>query len=111
MVDLRVTTAADETPRPADAQAARRRRKEIFDKVYGFRVGVSFPLVLLVLWDRVVFITGTRLIPTPAQVGPRMYVFPFGGSYDDAYSRTVLLHMSKSLHAVYGGFFPAPSLG
>ena len=67
--------------------------------------------MLLVLWDRVVFITGTRLIPSPAQVGLMMYDFTFGGIYDDAFSGTILLHMWKSMQRVYGGFFLAALLG
>ena len=55
--------------------------------------------------------TGTRLVPSPRQVGVMMYDFAFGGIHDDAFSGTILTHLSKSMERVYGGFALAAVLG
>ena len=54
---------------------------------------MGFPLVLILLWDRAVAITGTRLVPSPREVAVMMYDFSFGGVYDDAFSATILTHI------------------
>ena len=74
-------------------------------------LGVSFPILLIVLWDRAVAMTGTPLVPAPWQVAIMMYDFAFGGIYDDAFSATILLHLWKSVERVYGGFLLAALLG
>ena len=74
-------------------------------------LGAGFPLLLILIWDRAVAITGTRLIPSPYQVAVMMYDFSFGGIYDDAFSGTILIHIWKSMQRVYGGFFLAASIG
>lgn len=74
-------------------------------------LGLAFPLLLIVVWDRVVAWTGTPLVPSPWQVAVMMYDFSFGGIYDDAFSATILLHLWKSVERVYGGFFLAAALG
>jgi NitT/TauT family transport system permease protein len=74
-------------------------------------LGVGFPLLLIALWDRAVAISGTRLVPSPRDVGVMMYDFSFGGIYDDAFSGTILTHVWKSMTRVYGGFFLAALIG
>ena len=56
------------------------------------------------LWHQLVVMTGTRLVPTPYQVGLMMYDFAFGGIHDDAFSGTILTHLLASMQRVYGGF-------
>jgi NitT/TauT family transport system permease protein len=88
------------------APAAPRRRRSL-DKARAIALGAGFPLLLILLWDRAVALTGTRLIPSPRQVAVMMYDFSFGGIYDDAFSGTILIHLWKSMQRVYGGFFLA----
>ena len=76
-----------------------------------FALGAGFPILLILVWDRTVAITGTRLIPSPYQVAVMMYDFTFGGVYDDAFSGTILTHVWKSVQRVYGGFFLAALIG
>jgi NitT/TauT family transport system permease protein len=80
-------------------------------KLRAIALGLAFPLLLIVVWDRVVAWTGTPLVPSPRQVAVMMYDFSFGGIYDDAFSATILLHLWKSVERVYGGFFLAAALG
>jgi NitT/TauT family transport system permease protein len=87
------------------APAAPRRRS--LDRARAIALGAGFPLLLILLWDRAVALTGTRLIPSPRQVAVMMYDFSFGGIYDDAFSGTILIHLWKSMQRVYGGFFLA----
>src|SRR4051812_32688282 len=98
--------------RPADAEqpagepvaaapaASRRRRHR--DRVRAIVLGIGFPILLVVLWDRAVALSGTRLIPSPRDVAVMMYDFSFGGIYDDAFSGTILIHVWKSMQRVYG---------
>jgi NitT/TauT family transport system permease protein len=90
-----------QTPAPA------RSRRRLTEKIRGIALGAGFPLVLILLWDRAVAITGTRLVPSPREVAVMMYDFSFGGIYDDAFSGTILTHVWKSMTRVYGGFLLA----
>jgi NitT/TauT family transport system permease protein len=95
-----------EEAQPSAAPAAPRRRRSL-DKARAIALGAGFPLLLILLWDRAVALTGTRLIPSPREVAVMMYDFSFGGIYDDAFSGTILIHLWKSMQRVYGGFFLA----
>jgi len=74
-------------------------------------LAIAFPVALVVLWRELVVMTGTRLVPTPYQVGLMMYDFAFGGIHDDAFSGTILTHLAASMQRVYGGFGLAIVLG
>lgn len=89
----------------------RRRNRQRLEKLRAFALGAGFPILLILIWDRAVAITGTRLIPSPYQVAVMMYDFSFGGVYDDAFSGTILIHVWKSVQRVYGGFFLAALIG
>src|SRR6202158_13801 len=92
---------------PEAAAASRRRQRQRLETLRAFALGAGFPILLILIWDRAVAITGTRLIPSPYQVAVMMYDFTFGGIYDDAFSGTILIHIWKSVQRVYGGFFLA----
>ena len=74
-------------------------------------LGAGFPLVLVVLWHYAVVSSGTKLVPTPYQVGVMMKDFAFGGVYDDAFSATILTHLFASMQRVYSGFLLAVAIG
>jgi NitT/TauT family transport system permease protein len=97
--------ASLEHTEPRAAAAAPQRRS--WDNARAIALGAGFPLFLILLWDRAVALTGTRLIPSPHHVAVMMYDFSFGGIYDDAFSGTILVHLAKSMQRVYGGFFVA----
>jgi NitT/TauT family transport system permease protein len=96
---------------PAAASVERRRNRRRLEMLRAFALGAGFPILLILVWDRAVAITGTRLIPSPYQVAVMMYDFTFGGVYDDAFSGTILTHVWKSVQRVYGGFFLAALIG
>lgn len=74
-------------------------------------LGAGFPLALVVAWHLAVAASGTRLVPTPYQVGVMMIDFAWGGIYEDAFSGTILTHLFASMQRVYGGFLLAAALG
>jgi NitT/TauT family transport system permease protein len=67
-------------------------------------LALIFPTLVLLFWY--VATTGRpySLIPPPLDVARALYDLAFGGINDDAYSRTLLIHLSASLSRVYGGF-------
>src|ERR1044072_6137299 len=81
------------------------------ERVQTILLGIGFPIALVLLWHQLVVMTGTRLIPTPYQVGLMMYDFAAGGIHDDAFSGTILTHLLASMGRVYGGFALAVVLG
>jgi NitT/TauT family transport system permease protein len=109
-VNDHATTIADGAERslPAATMANRRRNRQRLETLRAIVLGAGFPILLILIWDRAVAITGTRLIPSPYQVAVMMYDFSFGGVYDDAFSGTILTHVWKSVQRVYGGFFRRP---
>src|SRR5258706_5993078 len=96
--------AAGATMDEPDAGVARRRRAQVLTRVRAVLLGLGFPVLLVVAWHYGVMSMGTKLIPTPYQVGLMMYDFAFGGIYDDAFSGTILTHMAASFQRVYSGF-------
>jgi NitT/TauT family transport system permease protein len=67
--------------------------------------------VFLLAWHAAVKLTGTRLIPAPREVGVMLWDLAFGGIYDDAFSKTILIHFWASVKRVYAGFFLAAAAG
>ena len=112
-MDDHVTTISDAPERraPEATAAASRRRRQRLETLRAIALGVGFPILLVLIWDRAVAISGTRLIPSPHQVALMMYDFSFGGVYDDAFSGTILIHIWKSVQRVYSGFFLAAIIG
>jgi NitT/TauT family transport system permease protein len=96
---------------PTATAASAPRKRERLETLRAIVLGAGFPLLLILIWDRAVVMSGTRLIPSPYQVAVMMYDFTFGGIYDDAFSGTILTHVWKSMQRVYGGFFLAAVIG
>jgi len=66
--------ASLEQTEPRAAPAAPQRRS--FERARALALGAGFPLLLILLWDRAVAVTGTRLIPSPRQVAVRVLQCP-----------------------------------
>jgi NitT/TauT family transport system permease protein len=109
--ELAAASADAERPEQEAHAVSLRHRRHRLETLRAVALGAGFPLLLVLLWDRAVAMTGTRLIPSPYQVAVMMYDFSFGGIYDDAFSGTILVHVWKSAQRVYGGFFLAALIG
>jgi NitT/TauT family transport system permease protein len=72
---------SDESNSPVTAASPRRRKRRRLESLRAFVLGAGFPILLILIWDRAVAFTGTRLIPSPYQVAVMMYDFTFGGVY------------------------------
>lgn len=86
-------------------------RTRLPERAQAILLAIAFPLALVVLWHQLVVMTGTKLVPTPYQVGVMMYDFAFGGVHDDAFSGTIITHLLASMQRVYGGFALAIVIG
>lgn len=80
------------------------------ERIRGGLLGVGFPIILLVIWDVTVRLSGSFLIPSPLDVAIMFWDFCFGGIYDDAFSGTIVTHILNSMQRVYGGFAVAALL-
>jgi NitT/TauT family transport system permease protein len=87
------------------------RRAAAVERLQGLALGIGFPVALVLLWHQLVVMSGTRLIPTPSQVGLMMYDFTLGGIHNDAFSGTIVTHLLASMERVYGGFALAALVG
>ena len=75
-----VTVLPEATQQGApEAPVAARGRHSGFDRVQTIVLGAAFPLLFVVCWHYAVAYTGTRLIPSPYDVGVMMWDFTFGG--------------------------------
>src|SRR5258708_30413659 len=112
-VDDHVTTLPEASDRgaPEAAAASRRRQWQRLETLRAFALGAGFPILLVLIWDRAVALTGTPLVPSPYQVAVMMYDFTFGSLYDDAFSGTILVHIWQSMQPAYCGFLLAARIG
>lgn len=107
-----MSTIPGELPKTAAGAAMTPARRFLLpERVRGPLLAIAFPLALVVLWHYVVVMSGTRLVPTPYQVGVMMWDFIFGGIHDDAFSGTIFTHLLASMQRVYGGFALAIAIG
>ena len=67
-------------------------------------LALIFPALVLAFWHFATTGRSYSLIPPPLEVARALYDLAFGGINDDAYSRTLIIHLSASLSRVYGGF-------
>jgi NitT/TauT family transport system permease protein len=111
-VSEQITALPEATQKAAaEAPVAARSRHQVIERVKAVLLGAGFPVLFVIFWHFAVIYTGTRLIPSPYQVGVMMYDFTFGGIYDDAFSASILTHIWMSVTRVYGGFLLAAIVG
>jgi NitT/TauT family transport system permease protein len=66
-----------------------------------------FPAAVLLIWHFATSGQKYNLIPPPSEVALALWDLAFGGINDDAYSKTLHIHLLASLSRVYGGFLIA----
>jgi NitT/TauT family transport system permease protein len=67
-------------------------------------LAIAFPMALLAIWHVSTAGRPGSLIPPPYDVWLELRDLAFGGINDDAYSRTLHIHLLASVSRVYGGF-------
>lgn len=97
-----LTSLAATEPTPARISLLRRLRDPA--------LAIVVPTLVLVFWHFATYGRKYSLIPPPIEVARALYDLAFGGIYDDAYSRTLHVHLLASLSRVYGGFAIAAAL-
>jgi NitT/TauT family transport system permease protein len=75
-----------------------------FSRLRNPLLAVLFPGAVLVIWHFATYGQKFTLIPPPSDVAVALWDLAFGGINDDAYSRTLHVHLLASLSRVYGGF-------
>jgi len=91
-----MTAAPAVEPAPSSASFFSRARDPL--------LAVLFPGAVLVVWHFATYGQKYNLIPPPSEVALALWDLTFGGINDDAYSRTLHVHLLASLSRVYGGF-------
>jgi NitT/TauT family transport system permease protein len=67
-------------------------------------LAVTFPAALLAIWYFATVGRPGSLIPPPHEVWLQLQDLAYGGINDDAFSRTLHIHLLASVSRVYGGF-------
>lgn len=67
-------------------------------------LAMAFPAAMLAIWHFVTIGRPGSLIPPPYEVWLELRDLAFGGINDDAYSKTLHIHLLASISRVYGGF-------
>jgi NitT/TauT family transport system permease protein len=76
----------------------------LFSRLRNPLLAVLFPGAVLIIWHFATYGHKFTLIPPPSDVAVALWDLAFGGVNDDAYSRTLHIHLLASLSRVYGGF-------
>jgi NitT/TauT family transport system permease protein len=101
-----VSATADITPLPAAPAAtpAPLARSPSSHRLRAALLMFAFPVGVLVFWHFATYGRKYSLIPPPNEVAIELYDLAVGGIYDDAFSRTLHIHLLASMSRVYGGF-------
>jgi NitT/TauT family transport system permease protein len=101
-ITLETAPVAPMTAAPTVAPAPQ--SVSFFSRLRNPLLAVLFPGAVLVIWHFATYGQKFTLIPPPSDVGIALWDLAFGGINDDAYSRTLHIHLLASLSRVYGGF-------
>lgn len=89
---------------PAAARPAAKPLAGLLARLRDPLLGLLFPVGVLAIWHFFTYGQKYSLIPPPSEVAVALYDLTFGGVFDDAFSRTLHIHLLASLSRVYGGF-------
>lgn len=82
-----------------------------YGRARSIALSLVVPILFVLFWQISTTVGHSRLIPPPTTVAVMMYDFAFGGIWDDAFSRTLLINLVMSASRVYGGFLIAAVIG
>jgi NitT/TauT family transport system permease protein len=101
-----VSTTADIAPVAAtsDATPTHPAPARLWLRLRGPLLTFAFPLAVVIAWHVATYGRKYGLIPPPSDVAVELYDLAFGGINDDAYSRTLHVHLLASISRVFGGF-------
>ena len=103
-----MSASADTTPAPAIAEAPASTSLvssgALLVRARLLLLPIAFPVAVLVGWHLATYGRKYSLIPPPSEVALALYDLAVGGLYDDAFSRTLHVHLLASMARVYGGF-------
>jgi NitT/TauT family transport system permease protein len=101
-VTLETTPTASLAAAPGLAPAPR--TASLFVRLRTPLLAAVFPAAVLIIWHFATYGQKYSLIPPPSDVALALWDLAFGGINDDAYSKTLHIHLLASLSRVYGGF-------
>lgn len=96
--------AGQDSKAPSPKQTSSFDATALLQRVKAFVFALIVPSMVLAFWHVATTQRWTRLIPTPAETAEYMVDFAIGGIYNDAFSATLLTHLTASISRVYGGF-------
>jgi NitT/TauT family transport system permease protein len=100
-----VTTLASPTEDDGTTSARETSRALTWwSRIKSLLLAITFPAALLAMWHFATVGRPASLIPPPHDVWLELWDLAFGGINDDAYSKTLHIHLLASVSRVYGGF-------
>jgi NitT/TauT family transport system permease protein len=103
-LSLTLQTASAASVIPAAPEAAPASSPSLLYRLRNPLLAVIFPGAVLIVWHLATYGRKYSLIPPPSDVALALWDLAFGGINDDAYSKTLHIHLLASLSRVYGGF-------
>jgi NitT/TauT family transport system permease protein len=99
-----VSASTDTTPDTLVAPAKTATQARSVSRLRDAAIALAFPIVVFAAWHAATYGRKYSLVPPPSEVAKSLFDLAFGGIYDDAYSRTLHIHLLASMSRVYGGF-------
>jgi NitT/TauT family transport system permease protein len=109
-LSLTLETASAAPVTAALPEAAPISSSSLFSRLRNPLLAVIFPGAMVIVWHLATYGQKYSLIPPPSDVALALWDLAFGGINDDAYSKTLHIHLLASLSRVYGGFAIALSV-
>lgn len=109
-MSLTLETASAAPVTAAPPEAAPISSSSLFSRLRNPLLAVIFPGAMVIVWHLATYGQKYSLIPPPSDVALALWDLAFGGINDDAYSKTLHIHLLASLSRVYGGFAIALSV-
>jgi len=109
-LSLTLETASAAPVTAAQPEAAPISSSSLFSRLRNPLLAVIFPGAMVIVWHLATYGQKYSLIPPPSDVALALWDLAFGGINDDAYSKTLHIHLLASLSRVYGGFAIALSV-